>query len=106
MIHNAQLNRFGYDYRLIETGEFTTLKNDSLVVEITYNGCAPGHDYSLEFERKGTSIFDLWLFKKTPDEECLAIIRDIRSFKIPQELIHAQRIVLFNPVNDKLILKN
>ena len=106
VIHNAQLNRFGYSYSIFESENYPTIKNDSLKVEITYSGCAPGHEYTLEFEAKGLSTFDLWLFKKTPDEPCRAIIRDIQSFKIPQQLINAQNLLLINPVNDRIILSD
>lgn len=108
VIHNAQLNRFGYSYSIsaAESGNFPVIENDLLKVEITYSGCSAGHEYALEYEVKGFSSFALWLFKKTPDEPCRAIIRDTRSFKNPQELINAQNLVLLNPVNDKIFLSN
>ena len=108
VIHNAQLNRFGYSYSIIasESGNFPIIEDDSLKVEITYGGCGPGHEYSLEYEARGASSFDLWLFKKTPDEPCRAILRDTRAFKIPQELMNAQNLVLLNPVNERIILRD
>lgn len=105
VIRDAQLNRFGYNYRIIDSEDFPTFKNDSLVVEITYSGCNSGHDYSLEYKRIG-STFELWLFKETPDEPCRAIIRDIQSFKIPKRVTESLHIFLLNPVDDRIILQS
>jgi hypothetical protein len=103
IIRAADLNRFGYSYNLVERDGFPHLKGDSLYVKVGYSGCGPGHDFTLESLKTGSSSYEVWLFKEY-EEDCLAFFSEVRAFKIPDGLKNAQSIKLVKPVNERVEL--
>lgn len=106
IIRSTHLNRFGYGYKLVEDDGLPYMKNDSLYVWTVYSGCSGGHDFTLEYMKTGSSSFEVWLFKEN-EEDCLAVVGDKdRPFKIPDEIKNAQSIMLIQPINGHIELKN
>lgn len=105
LIKTVQLNRFGYSYS-VDYGENTPLiANGMLHVIVSHGGCNPGHSFTLEYERIGSSAYEIWLYKETPDQPCRAYFSYSRSFTLPEVLRNAGRIILLNPVDESMILK-
>lgn len=106
MIRSIYLNRFGYGYKLVEEDGLPYIKNDSLYVWTVYSGCSPGHDFTLEYIKTGSSSFKIWLFKESA-EDCLAVVGDKeRPFEIPDELKDAQSVLLIKPINEHIELSD
>jgi hypothetical protein len=107
MIHSAHLNRFGYDYKLLEEDELPYLKDDSIYVWTVYSGCEPGNEFTVEYIKTGASSFEIWLFKEEHAGLCATVVGDKeRSFKIPDEIKDAKSITLIQPINGHIELKN
>ncbi len=94
---------FGAEYNVVVTDEFPNLTDSELQVEVSYSGCDPNHEFSLNFRQTNVSEYDVWLTKVTPDQDCQAFFQELVIQPMPEE-IRTGRVVFFGP-NERIVLR-
>ncbi len=73
------------------------LAGDSLLLEVGYSGCSSGHEFELRSRLLNAERAEIWLYKLTPDEACLASFAPRESFRVPIDVLSRNEIDLIGP---------
>lgn len=94
---------FGAEYNVVVTDEFPNLTDNELQVEVSYSGCDPNHEFSLNFRQTNVSEYDVWLTKVTPDQDCRAFFQELVIQPLPEQL-KSGRLFFIGP-NERIVLR-
>lgn len=95
---------FGSAYDLVTTAELPAIEGHSLITRISYGGCNAGHNFRLKKELSEETA-RLWLFKQTPDQLCEMLVQERKSFKLDNNILDAQRVIILRPNGNPITLK-
>ncbi len=98
-------NRFGYHYTLIQNDSLPRLSGDTLFVGVAYSGCNPGHRFEVRYSFNRILSAEVWLFKSSPDQLCLAYFEEVQVFVLPRQVSSKQTVTLTGPNGEQIALK-
>lgn len=95
-------NRFGTPYRLetsltpLSPDEYPILRNDSLIVRVSYTGGCNDHDFSLESEVVQDTA-KIWLHHDSRGDECTETVFDEYRFDLPRNVTRKNTLIMLDP---------
>lgn len=91
-------------YMIVEREGVPRLEGDSLYVMISYSGCGPGFDATLEYVKTGPSSYELGLYQERVTT-CAMPWSETKAYKVPDEVRDAQSVRLVVPDGRRVALR-
>ncbi|MEX2363965.1 MAG: hypothetical protein WD597_10085 [Balneolaceae bacterium] len=95
---------FGFKYQIISDSNLPSLSNGKLIAKVGYSGCSGNHEFIFKY-RISNAAAELWLFKETRDQDCLAAFGEVKTYALPQNVLSSKNIFLVTPNEERLSLK-